>query len=119
MFDECCLCVHHPEFCQMFTGFGFLRSENRAEIIYPAETGNSGLQIKLTRLRKISIPLIEIRNLEKGSSPFTGIGCQDRRIKAIESVLIEILADSVINTVPDLHQSPLPRGSQPEMPVTE
>src|SRR6185436_20947922 len=77
--EEGDLRLDHPELGQVPPRLRFLGAEGRAEAVNLAEGRCGGLEVELTRLRKVGL-VAEVVGLEERGGPFDGRPGQDRRI---------------------------------------
>ncbi|GBE29623.1 hypothetical protein BMS3Bbin04_00644 [bacterium BMS3Bbin04] len=109
---------NHPELCQVTAGFGFLRSECRAESINATMSHCTSFGVQLAGLRQECYG-VEVFRLEQVGSAFDSVRSEHGRVKAYEAAIVEEVPDSPDDFMTNPQHRMLLFRSQPEVTVIQ
>ena len=109
--------LDHPELGEVAAGFGFFGAEGGAEAVDLAERERGGLDVELAGLREVGHLFIEVLHLEEVGGAFAGVGCEDGRVGADESIDIKVFCSSPHDGCSNAEDGGLARGAEPEVAV--
>ena len=82
--------LDHPELGEVAAGLGLFGAKGGAEAVDLAERQRGGLDVELAGLGEVGHVFVEVLHLEEVGGAFAGVGCEDGRVGADESIGIEV-----------------------------
>jgi hypothetical protein len=111
--------LHHPELGQVSAGLRLLGSKGGAEAVDLPQGGGRRLDVELPGLREVCLAEVEIVGREEISRLLTDRSRQDRRVHQGEPLLVEVVADGLLDLVAHPGDRGLPAAPEPQVSMLE